>query len=455
VVNFTDNAGKPMLVDVNGQSVLGGLSDVPIPANGSEILETDGLGKLQVGSVSVQADGPISGVILFRGFGLAGVGAGQPGRSFRVPIRTAPGFNPGIAFMDLGGVQEVELTLRDESGDVVAAAHEPLGLRHQTARFVNEMNWLPKIDLTRFSGTLTATADDDFTATAILVTPDEFATLPATLLDPPPDAASSHALYFAHFGDGESGGASVSSLIMLFNLESQPATVSLRLRTGTGSPMLVDVNGNDVAGELNGLPIAADGILMLQTDGKGPLQAGSVQVDSNRALAGVILYSGVGVAGVGSSRPAGRFRAPVTAKASLSTALAVMNPGDPQVVRLELRDRSGRPRATAFLNLGAQAQVARFINEIAWEPSVNLTDFVGTVTVNGTTALAGTVLLVSKGELATLPASALDPVAVSAIQPPTPRSTPRAEWDQTLISSALMFALGAFLFVRFRRLSIL
>jgi len=66
--------------------------------------------------------GQLSGVILFRGFGLAGVLANDALRKFRAPIRSGPGLDAGIALLGVGGDQVVTLELRNTAGLLVATA---------------------------------------------------------------------------------------------------------------------------------------------------------------------------------------------------------------------------------------------------------------------------------------------------------------------------------------------
>ncbi|RPJ61327.1 MAG: hypothetical protein EHM23_07285, partial [Acidobacteria bacterium] len=58
--------GNLMPVTLNGQSTLGSL-DVTVPAAGSVLLRTDGLGDLKTGSVEVRSDKRLSGVIVVGG----------------------------------------------------------------------------------------------------------------------------------------------------------------------------------------------------------------------------------------------------------------------------------------------------------------------------------------------------------------------------------------------------
>ena len=63
--------------------------------------------------------------------------------------------------------------------------------------------------------------------------------------------------------------------------------------------------------------------------------------------------------------------------------------------------------ATAELFLSARGQTAKRIGELDWQPPMDLTDFSGTLEVNGTQAFAATAIRTTPGEYATLPVAEL------------------------------------------------
>ena len=112
------------------------------------------------------------------------------------------------------------LQLRDDLGSIVATTDLFLSPNAQIAQFLTEFDWDGSPDLSDFLGTVTLSAPADFAATVILVTDDEFATLPVTPLAGSEalkgsSGSESRELYFAQFGDGTDPGTSISSLIIL------------------------------------------------------------------------------------------------------------------------------------------------------------------------------------------------------------------------------------------------
>ena len=410
-VEINDSGGRPMTVELNGQEFEGNVEDLMISPGGIAVLETSGTGSLQVGSVRATSDTGISGVILFRGFGVAGVGSSRRARQFRAPMIRGEALNSGIAIMNMETEQSIGLELRDEFGSVVATADLLLAPNAQLAQFLTEFDWSGLPDLSEFLGTVTLAAPTDFTATVILVTDDEFATLPVT-----PSVGSeasdhlgggSRELYFAQFGDGSDVGTSISSLILLFNVGSESAEAMIEIHDDNGLPMTVDLNGAEVAGLLEDVNIPASGVVALATDGIGELQTGSVVVKSDREISGVILFDGAGVAGVGSSQRLRRFRAPMRSGPGLNTGIALMNLGDQQVIEMDLRNGSGDLISKGSLPMDVRAHTARFLTQFEWNPPVDFTSFSGTVTASGPADLAATVILVTQGQFATLPVAEL------------------------------------------------
>ncbi len=407
-LEINDSSGHPMTIDLNGQEFEGSVEDLPVAPGGVVVLETDGSGSLQVGSVTATSDIEISGVILFRGFGVAGVGSSKRLKQFRAPMIRGRGLNPGIAIMNLEAEQSIGVELRDEFGSVVATTDLSLPPKAQTAQFITEFEWDSSPDLSDFLGTVTVSGPADFAATVILVTEDEFATLPVTPMAGPEalsgsSESGSQELYFAQFGDGSDAGTSISSLILLFNLGAEAANASIEINDDEGLPMTVDLNGMEVVGRLDDVRIPPDGVVALSTDGTGALQTGSVIISSNREVSGVILFDGAGVAGVGSSQRLTRFRAPMRSGKGLNTGIALMNLGNEQVIELNLRNSSGELMATGSLLMGFKAHTAKFLTEFDWDSPVDFTSFSGTVTADGSADFAATVILVTQGQFATLP----------------------------------------------------
>ncbi len=185
-ITLKDDDGKPLTVDLNGKEVMGEL-DVTIPARGLRRYQTDGLGDTVVGSVTVDSDQALSGVVVFGGtIGLAGVGAGpavgNDGFAAPMEVHAANKINTGIALMNLGaGTATVTLALTDNDDNLLATGEIDLAGMGHRALFVTEVEWDNVVDFSNFSGILNATSDGTISATVIQTRPDQFATMPVAL----------------------------------------------------------------------------------------------------------------------------------------------------------------------------------------------------------------------------------------------------------------------------------
>lgn len=179
-----DDDGAPLTFNLNGEEVAGEL-DITIPASGVRTFQTDGAGPLKVGSVAVESDTPLDGVVVFGGAsGLAGVGnseALEDGFTSPMETNTATGLNTGIAVMNLEN-QEVTLDLQllDADGNLLATAQSVLTAMGHEALFVTEMDWDNPVDLNEFIGLLKVTTDGRVAATVIQSRPGQLATLPVS-----------------------------------------------------------------------------------------------------------------------------------------------------------------------------------------------------------------------------------------------------------------------------------
>ena len=142
-------SGKVRFFDADGNRLdpasflANGGSSFELPPLGSQTFATKGISEQLVqGSVEVKADGPVSAVVRFdlSGIGVAGVGAAQPARAIVAPARIAGSLNTGVAIRNVGLEQiTVDLTLKDERGDVVAEGTRTIAGKGRIAQFIDEL----------------------------------------------------------------------------------------------------------------------------------------------------------------------------------------------------------------------------------------------------------------------------------------------------------------------------
>ncbi len=227
-------------------------------------------------------------------------------------------------------------------------------------------------------------------------------------------------MYFAQFADG----AGLSSQITVSNATlDQGINLRILLKDNDGQPLTVDLNGVEILGVLE-VQVPASGLAVFETDGLGPLQAGSVTVLASRDAAGVILFAGagLGLAGVGSSveLPMG-FSTPIEVRASsgINTGIAVQNvETDPVDLTFELLDPQGillatsdgtvagasvSPTGISVSPVPGLGHFSLFATELAWDMPLDFSDFRGTLRVLSNGRIAATAIQTRPGQFATLP----------------------------------------------------
>ena len=213
-------------------------------------------------------------------------------------------------------------------------------------------------------------------------------------------------LHFAQFADGNG----IFSQITLFNLNGErDADTTIFLNDNEGEPLTVDLNGEEVDGQLD-VVIPAGSLRRYATDGLGDTVIGSVTVESDDSLAGVILFGGTtGLAGVGSSVALddSGFTAPMEVGAGTNTGVALMNlEGEEVTLNLQLCNEDGEALATAEIVLPAMGHRALFVTEMEWDNVVDFSDFDGLLKVTATGSTSATVIQTRPGQLATMPVAA-------------------------------------------------
>ncbi len=210
-------------------------------------------------------------------------------------------------------------------------------------------------------------------------------------------------LHFPQFGAGSEGSAWISSDITLFNATTTASNAVIEIRDDAGDWISTTLNGETVTGRTS-VYLPPNGSTTLAGSAAGPLQVGSVTIRSIVPLGGYLLYHGSnGLAAVHSSQRVSGFRSPVRFGDGLSTGLALMGFDEAQTIELELIDESGQTVAAADIPLPAHGHWARLVNEVEWDPGVDLASFSGTIRARSNAECAATLILLTDSEYATLP----------------------------------------------------
>ena len=202
------------------------------------------------------------------------------------------------------------------------------------------------------------------------------------------EATPMEGIDFAHFANGTAGGVTITSDIVLVNVETSAVTPAIYFYNQMGDMIDADsvvdatgdlmVNGDGVLTVPGG--IAGQGEMTISTNGEGALVIGSVRVFGTGRLGGVLRFEipAVGVAGVGASEPVSDMIFPARRMAGgIRTGAAVRNlSSDPLTVTCHLM-QGGEVMDTKMIDLAGDGHYSKNIDEMF--PGSNTTDFVGSV----------------------------------------------------------------------------
>jgi hypothetical protein len=188
----TVNAWDPTGNELDEEVLFGaaGLNEFDLPPLGSRTLSTaSNQPTLLTGSMAVSSNFPVSAVVRFdlAGVGVAGVGSSPELRAAIAPVRRSGNLSTGVAIRNVEvGAQTVELTLKNEIGEVVAngTASRTIEPQGRIAEFIHEI--FPDADTTDFKGEICVRSQAGRIAVVALeldFTGGVFTTLPVSSID--------------------------------------------------------------------------------------------------------------------------------------------------------------------------------------------------------------------------------------------------------------------------------
>ena len=202
------------------------------------------------------------------------------------------------------------------------------------------------------------------------------------------EATPMEGIDFAHFANGQSTGVTITSDIVLVNVETSTVTPAIYFYNQMGEMIPADsvvdlMGGLEMAGDGSlavPMGIAGRGEMTISTNGEGALVIGSVRVFGSGRLGGVLRFDipFVGVAGVGASEPVNDAIFPARRMVDgINTGAAIRNlSAEPMTVTCMLM-QGGDVMDTKMVRLAGDGHSSEFIHEMF--PGSNTTDFVGSV----------------------------------------------------------------------------
>lgn len=182
LLELRDDSGAELTLNLGGK--VSAKFQQSLGPRGTEILTTPGSSvSLLVGGALLFSDRPLLANILFAtAAGFAGVPGQKPGRNFLVSVQRqkASGVDSGIAIANVSPrPNAVTLVLRDKSGADVASKQVNLAPYGHVSKLLAEI--FDSVSLDAFQGSLAGSAQQDITAMAILLRPNQMATLPVQI----------------------------------------------------------------------------------------------------------------------------------------------------------------------------------------------------------------------------------------------------------------------------------
>ena len=199
-------------------------------------------------------------------------------------------------------------------------------------------------------------------------------------------------LNFAHFANGTSGGVTITSEIVLVNVETSKVYPTVFFYNQMGEQLdagtVVDPSGRLTITEDGGVAPAMGlkslGEITISTHGRGALVIGSAKVFSDGRVGGVLRFGipSLGVAGVGASETVNDAIFPARRmERAINTGAAIRNLSSESLTVTCLLMQGGKVVDTAAGELVGDGHISLFIDEMF--PGTDTTDFVGSVRCTG------------------------------------------------------------------------
>jgi sugar lactone lactonase YvrE len=294
-------------------------------------------------------------------------------------VGSAPPFLHGRVFVDERGTQTavalvntsaqtatVNATLRDPMGMIAGQTSLTLNPGEHRSVFIFQLfGTLPQ----DFTGSATFDSNQPLSAITLRQRYNSFneplyATLPVVDLSAQGDSQ----LVFPHLA----AGAGYVTQLLLFNRGSQTANGQVRFFASDGSPLVLQVNGNNVSQQTYTIPPDGVSPLELQSSATQTVTGYAVLTPSagGTAPAGTVVFrfvkdnAVITEAAVGAVRPTTLSRIYVDYLGS-KTGFALVNSAQQSAsVTLKLLDRYGIADSTTTITLSAGAHIAEFVDQV-------------------------------------------------------------------------------------------
>ncbi len=193
-----------------------------------------------------------------------------------------------------------------------------------------------------------------------------------TITSQPTEVVSvANRLVFGQVVNGTYPGGSYVTTLIFVNRTGLPTAGQVRFYKSDGAAMDVRMTDGQ-SGSVFSFQAPERGIVLLETDGSGPLAVGYAQLMANGPLGGTVLFSQrdaagqpVSESGVGGSQRQAHFSVPlIFVRGQADTGIGLANQSAAAVsVSLALRDQAGAVVATRIVPLAPREHKAQFASE--------------------------------------------------------------------------------------------
>ncbi len=402
-LQLSDDNGNPLAITIGGNS--DSRFVIQMPAGGTQLLQTDGLGSLASGAAKIDSTAAIgvsSILSIYDSNGNCraetGIGSSEPMSSFVFPVDTTGAFNTGLALYNINDSSvTVTMTLRSTTGQQAASPVVLTMAAHRHfARFVSGAGQLfPQI--TNFQGTLLVQCSEPIASSVLRqnTTP-----LSYTSLSGISTASTQKIMNLAQVANGSFGSGGYKTSFLIFNISAVPANLTLSLTNDRGRPWKVPITGRGEDDKFTISNLASGASLFLQTEGSGELTTGGATITSDVPVGVSGIYTLVDSrgsfqteTGVGCSPTLTSLTLPVSISGSFDTGVAFFGvSGSNAALTFRLRDAGGMPVGQSISgNLPASGHMGVFVSQLF----NGIENFKGSLSVSSTTGIAALTLRVN------------------------------------------------------------
>jgi hypothetical protein len=294
-VNFFQPDGTPVTGSLIPSAQEGDTYRFELPAGGSTIIKTDGLGAGLSGYATVSSSVALGGSAVFSQYAADGtlmteaaVEISAPVEFFTIPVEVVSDFNTGIAIANTRNsisAAHLYVKLIDAQGVVARTRSLTLDPGVQVSLYISGVGQLFP-DITTFRGSLQILSDLPLSAVALRSSRQTLTTIRPMALN---QTFQPVTLVFPQFIAGSSNGSAYRTKIILANSGYFTVKGNINFKGSDGNPLPISIGSSYAASQAFSIPPL--GTLFLDTAAQGSLAVGYVTVQADHGIGGAVIYA--------------------------------------------------------------------------------------------------------------------------------------------------------------------